>query len=172
LTQQLQISPKHVTSSEIHEKCFRSLFRFSSVFLPGPCVYDVHQTASVHSSVFLPFVFRDPVFLNMCPNGTDSGDPLITLPLYKILSRGFSAEVIYIYIYIYIYISAGPFRGHQAARRMFQSLFPSPSNHLNHKLTVKLSIHFSNFQSSSLQLSICQSGISFSAIWGLQICLL
>ncbi len=49
---------------------------------------------------------------------------------------------------------------------------PSPSNHLNHKLTVKLSIHFSNFQSSSLQLSICQSGISFSAIWGLQICLL
>ena len=29
-----------------------------------------------------------------------------------------------IYIYIYIYISAGPFRGHQAARRIWQTDSP------------------------------------------------
>ena len=74
----------------------------------------------------------------------------------KLCCMGVS-EMIHIYICIYhicmyICISAGPFRGHQAAKRMFQSLFPSPSNHLNHKLTVKLSIHCSNFQSCRLQL--------------------
>ena len=72
------------------------------MFLGGPCVFDVRQTASVYPSVFLPFVFRGPAFLNMCPNSILSGDTLITGHLYKILSRGFSSEVIYIYIYIYM----------------------------------------------------------------------
>ena len=66
----------------------------------------------------------------------------------------------------HIYMSAGPLQGAIRLRRVCcNQPVPSHSNHLNHKLTVKLSIHFSNFQSSSLQLSICQSGISFSAIW-------
>ena len=53
---------------------------------------------------------------------------------------------------VHVYISAGPFRGHQAAKHSVQSLVPSPSSPFNHQLTVK-------FSTSSLQLAVCQSGI-------------
>ena len=64
------------------------------------------------------------------------------------------------YYNIYIYPSA-PFRGIRLRSVCCNLPVPSPSNHLNHKLTVKFSFIPNQFQSSSLQLAVCQSGISF-----------
>ena len=55
--------------------------------------------------------------------------------------------------YIY-HISAGPFRGHQAARHSVQVTVSKSLQSFNHKLTVR-------FYSPSLQLSVCRSGICF-----------
>jgi len=146
MVQWLQISTKHSKRTEFGDHCFRSLFRFSSVCLPGRCVFDVHKTASIHTSVFLPVVLRDPVFLKMCPNGTVFGDQLIRLPLHKIHSPYLFVGS-HIYIYTYAYIRRHPLGGHQAARGMLATTVPSPSSPFNHQLTVRFS---SPFQSCSL----------------------
>ena len=60
-------------------------------------------------------------------------------------------------MYIYIYPPA-PFRGPSGCEAFCCNLlFPGPSNHLNHRLTIKFSIHF---QFSNLRLAVCQSAIS------------
>ena len=65
-----------------------------------------------------------------------------------------------IYIYIYVYISAGPcLSGAIRLRRVCCHLpVPSPSNHLNHKLTIVFSILFQSFP-------ILQCAISSLSIW-------
>ena len=61
------------------------------------------------------------MIFNMCPKSIVPGDPLITGPLYKILSWGFSPEVTYIYIYIYIGDKYQPFPSGVVALRGIQN---------------------------------------------------
>ena len=113
----------------IKDSCFRLGFRFSSGFLPGPCIFDMSSTASVYPfvflpfssgtlciwqyaqwtsvypSVFLPFTFRDPAFLRMYEKHDIGTDDKRAQLLYGFLSRGFMAEVIYIYIYVSLSLS-------------------------------------------------------------------
>ena len=57
------------------------------------------------------------------------------------------------YICTSMYISAGPFRGHQAAKRIV-SITVSKSFQVDSPV-------FQYFQSCSLQFAVCLSGISF-----------
>ena len=114
----------------------------------------------------------------LCPYALVPLRPLRPYALYALTGSRFSLEpatsprnrvymrvdlyYIYIYyieyIYIYIYISAGPFRGHQAARdiwpiadsKSFQSFKSQVDNQV-----------FQSFPVLQSELAVCQSGISF-----------
>ena len=69
----------------------------------------------------------------------------------------------HIYVHMCVlYIYAGPLMAAPRLRGVLHQLpVPSPTNHFNHKLPIKVSIISSHFQSSHLQVAVCQSGISF-----------
>ena len=62
------------------------------------------------------------------------------------------------WLYTYIYIRRPPLGGHQAAKRMLQTACPKSFQSFQSQVDSQVSSHF---QSSSLQLTVCQSGISF-----------
>jgi len=76
------------------------------------------------------------------------------------------------HIWLYTYISAGPcLSGATRLRRICCKLtVPSPSNHFNHRLTIKFSIHFQSFpvlQSATSSLPVWYQPLTVckSAIW-------
>jgi hypothetical protein len=126
----------------------------------------LRQATWLRQVVWDPFLYKPKLatqhrwVLHMAWQVSRTGLNQLWLHTYRNSIFSYSKRM-YVCIYIYIYIYAGPFRDHQAARHIVQSLFPSPSSPSITSWQSSFPLISSHFQSSSLQLAVCQFGISF-----------